>query len=126
VHCHSKNELYFSHDHRLYVFLGDVDRIYADLQYSPFSEQLFGPSIGRNSPDALVLLINHLDSLLPGIRLKSRLLALDHPTHQKIADVLASDGLPFVSLFFVQSDRWTLPPFPRPPQRFSLEHPAKV
>jgi hypothetical protein len=58
-----------------------------------FAEELYGPALGRGSPGTIRALINHLDDLLPGIRLKERLISLDNITHQKIADALSVDGL---------------------------------
>ncbi|KAF8650024.1 hypothetical protein AX16_005462 [Volvariella volvacea WC 439] len=55
-------------------------------------DELYGPPVGTESPRGLQSLISRLDSLLPGIRLKDRLCALDPLTHQSIADYLGSNG----------------------------------
>ncbi|GBE90107.1 hypothetical protein SCP_1801310 [Sparassis crispa] len=55
-------------------------------------DELYGPHIGTETPRGLSVLINHLDTLLPGIRLKERLYALKDVTHQHIADMLGADG----------------------------------
>ena len=44
------------------------------------------------------LLVARLDSLLPGIRLESRLLSLNNLTHQKIANVLAENGISYLNI----------------------------
>ncbi|KAL6301507.1 hypothetical protein BKA93DRAFT_919725 [Sparassis latifolia] len=56
------------------------------------ADELYGPHIGTETPRGLSVLINHLDMLLPGIRLKERLYALKDVTHQHIADMLGADG----------------------------------
>ncbi|KAF9027143.1 hypothetical protein BDZ89DRAFT_1067141 [Hymenopellis radicata] len=53
---------------------------------------LYGPSIGPESPRGLNILIEKLDALLPGIRLKKRLSSLSPSTHQGVADYLAEFG----------------------------------
>ena len=58
----------------------------------PFADDLFGPSIGTESPRGIKTLVARLDDLLPGIRLKEKLDALESATHQQIVDTLASDG----------------------------------
>jgi hypothetical protein len=56
------------------------------------ADELYGPLIGTESPGDINRLIARLDSLLPGIRLKARLLELNCPTHQEIANILADNG----------------------------------
>ncbi|TFK63706.1 hypothetical protein BDN72DRAFT_927378 [Pluteus cervinus] len=55
-------------------------------------EELYGPSIGTETPRGLKTLICRLDALLPGIRLRERLLALPKLSHQTIADFLGDNG----------------------------------
>ncbi|KAG7444695.1 uncharacterized protein BT62DRAFT_951706 [Guyanagaster necrorhizus] len=54
---------------------------------------LYGPPIGPESPRGLSILIDRLDTLLPGIRLKERLGALQNKSHQGITDYLGEHGL---------------------------------
>lgn len=54
---------------------------------------LYGPPIGPESPRGLGILIDRLDTLLPGIRLKVRLGALRDKSHQGIADYMGEHGL---------------------------------
>ncbi|KAJ7628450.1 hypothetical protein FB45DRAFT_867514 [Roridomyces roridus] len=56
-------------------------------------DELYGPPIGTESPRGLKPLIQHLDALMPGIRLKERLTKLPEPSHQAIADFLGDNGL---------------------------------
>ena len=44
-------------------------------------------------PLALATIVSRLNYLLPGIRIKEKLLSLDTLSHQSIADVLGSDGI---------------------------------
>ncbi|KAH8101836.1 hypothetical protein BXZ70DRAFT_79817 [Cristinia sonorae] len=55
-------------------------------------DELYGPPIGTESPRGLKSLISRIDALLPGVRLKEKLFALDASSHQRIADVLSMDG----------------------------------
>lgn len=54
--------------------------------------KLYGPRLGPETPQSLAILYEHLEFLLPGIRLKERLNSIKDPTHQKIVDFLAADG----------------------------------
>ncbi|KZT02534.1 uncharacterized protein LAESUDRAFT_738637 [Laetiporus sulphureus 93-53] len=55
-------------------------------------DELYGPPVGTESPRGISGLISRLDAMLPGMRLKERLYALEALTHQRIADMLAIDG----------------------------------
>lgn len=56
-------------------------------------DELYGSPIGTESPCGINPLIERLDYLFPGTRLKDRLLVLDDLSHQGIADFLASHGV---------------------------------
>ncbi|KAF9818789.1 hypothetical protein IEO21_02569 [Rhodonia placenta] len=55
-------------------------------------DELYGPPIGTETPRGINTLVARLDVLLPGIRLKERLYALEVLNHQRVADILAIDG----------------------------------
>ncbi|KZT73548.1 hypothetical protein DAEQUDRAFT_662157 [Daedalea quercina L-15889] len=55
-------------------------------------DELYGPPVGAETPRSMNALAMRLDALLPGIRLKERLRALNADSHQHIADILALDG----------------------------------
>lgn len=54
--------------------------------------ELRGEEIGSETPRSLRVLSQHLDSLLPGIRLLERLSDIPDLDHQKIVNVLAEGG----------------------------------
>ncbi|KAL0945349.1 hypothetical protein HGRIS_000847 [Hohenbuehelia grisea] len=56
-------------------------------------EEFYGTPAGTESPRGIKAFIATLDELIPGIRLKDRLLELDNPTHQRIATLLGMHGL---------------------------------
>ncbi|KAJ7765843.1 hypothetical protein DFH07DRAFT_810015 [Mycena maculata] len=56
-------------------------------------DELYGPPIGTESPRGLKPLLQHLDALMPGIRLQDRLSKLPNLDHQAIADFLGDNGL---------------------------------
>ncbi|KAF8155373.1 hypothetical protein K438DRAFT_357150 [Mycena galopus ATCC 62051] len=56
-------------------------------------DELYGPPIGTESPRGLKPLIERLDSMMPGIRLRARLSKLADLSHQSIADFLGENGL---------------------------------
>ncbi|KAJ7651061.1 hypothetical protein FB45DRAFT_1018418 [Roridomyces roridus] len=56
-------------------------------------DELFGPRIGAETPRALKSFIQHLDNMMPGIRLRERLSNLPELDHQTIADFLGENGL---------------------------------
>lgn len=74
---------------------GELEHVIYDRMqlYTPCVDDLYGPPIGTESPRGINNLIHRLDRLLPGIRLKEKLNALDATSHQRIADILALDGL---------------------------------
>ncbi|CAL1715860.1 unnamed protein product [Somion occarium] len=55
-------------------------------------DELYGPQIGTETPRGLDALISRLANVLPGVRLKEKLRALDANTHQRIVDILSMDG----------------------------------
>ena len=57
------------------------------------SVELRGQIIGSETPRSLRVLSEHLDSLLPGIRLLERLSDILDLDHQKIVNILAEGGL---------------------------------
>lgn len=54
--------------------------------------ELRGQRIGSETPRSLRVLSEHLDSLLPGIRLLERLSDIADLDHQKIVNMLAEGG----------------------------------
>ena len=54
--------------------------------------ELRGQRIGSETPRSLRTLSEHLDSLLPGIRLLERLSDIPDLDHQKIVNILAEGG----------------------------------
>jgi len=54
--------------------------------------ELRGQRIGSETPRSLRVLSEHLDSLLPGIRLLERLSDISGLDHQKIVNILAEGG----------------------------------
>ena len=54
--------------------------------------ELRGQIIGSETPRSLLVLSEHLDSLLPGIRLLERLSDIPDLDHQKIVNILAEGG----------------------------------
>ena len=54
--------------------------------------ELRGQRIGSETPRSLRFLSEHLDSLLPGIRLLERLSDIPDLDHQKIVNILAEGG----------------------------------
>lgn len=56
------------------------------------TDELYGPAVGTETPRGVKNLIDRLDAVLPGIRLRDRLLALDNPSHQCIVDFLGKNG----------------------------------
>ena len=54
--------------------------------------ELRGQRIGSETPRSLYVLSQHLDSLLPGIRLLERLSDIPDLDHQKIVNILAEGG----------------------------------
>lgn len=54
--------------------------------------ELRGQRIGSETPRSLRVLSEHLDSLLPGIRLLERLSDIPDLDHQKIVNILAEGG----------------------------------
>jgi len=54
--------------------------------------ELRGQRIGPETPRSLSVLSEHLDSLLPGIRLSERLSDIPDLDHQKIVNILAEGG----------------------------------
>lgn len=54
--------------------------------------ELRGQRIGSETPRSLRVLSEHLDSLLPGIRLLERLTNIPDLDHQKIVNILAEGG----------------------------------
>ena len=54
--------------------------------------ELRGQRIGSETPRSLRVLSEHLDSLLPGIRLLERLTDIPDLDHQKIVNILAEGG----------------------------------
>ncbi|KAJ6489068.1 hypothetical protein C8R45DRAFT_901995 [Mycena sanguinolenta] len=73
-------------------------------------DELYGPPIGTESPRGLKPLIERLDSLMPGIRLRERLLKLPDLSHQAITDFLGQNGLFNVRVltFLRTSEIWRL------------------
>lgn len=59
------------------------------------TDELYGPSIGTETPRGLDRFISSLVNLLPGIRLRERLKTLGISDHQQIADFLATEGSEF-------------------------------
>ena len=55
--------------------------------------ELRGQRIGSETPRSLYILSEHLDFLLPGIRLLERLSDIPDLDHQKIVNILAEGGL---------------------------------
>jgi hypothetical protein len=66
--------------------------------YIPRIDELYGLPIGTESPRGITPLIDRLDRLFPGTRLKDRLSALEDLSHQGIVDFLASNGA-YASIF---------------------------
>jgi hypothetical protein len=64
-------------------------RIYA---YIRGIDELYGSPIGTESPRGIKPLIDRLDYIFPGTRLKDRLLMLEDLSHQGIVDFLTSNG----------------------------------
>ncbi|KAJ7505587.1 hypothetical protein B0H11DRAFT_1850811 [Mycena galericulata] len=56
-------------------------------------DEFYGPPVGTESPRGLKPLLQRLDDLMPGIRLKERLSKLPDLCHQVIADFLGDNGL---------------------------------
>ncbi len=56
-------------------------------------DELYGPPIGTETPRGLNRFVSTLVGVLPGIRLREKLNALDLSDHQRIADFLAAEGL---------------------------------
>ena len=54
--------------------------------------ELRGQRIGPETPRSLRVLSEHLDSLLPGIRLLERLSDIPDLDHQQIVNILAEGG----------------------------------
>ena len=54
--------------------------------------ELRGQMIGSETPRSLRALSEHLDNLLPGIRLLERLSDIPDLDHQQIANILAEGG----------------------------------
>ncbi|KAJ7202748.1 hypothetical protein B0H12DRAFT_1330755 [Mycena haematopus] len=73
-------------------------------------DELYGPPIGTESPRGLKPLIERLDSLMPGIRLRERLSKLPDLSHQAIADFLGENGLLNIRVltFLRTSEIWRL------------------
>lgn len=76
--------------------------------YAHILDELYGPSIGPESPRGIQSFIKRLESLLPGIRLKERLSRLHDLTHQTITDFLADNGK-FVQLPLLPRFRMAIP-----------------
>ncbi|KAF7965926.1 hypothetical protein HWV62_14438 [Athelia sp. TMB] len=55
-------------------------------------DELYGPRLGTETPGGLRQLIDTLDRILPGTRVKNRFSTLENLTHQDIADVLGDNG----------------------------------
>ncbi|KAJ7239395.1 hypothetical protein B0H12DRAFT_1189995 [Mycena haematopus] len=73
-------------------------------------DELYGPPIGTESPRGLKPLIERLDSLMPGIRLRERLSKLPDLSHQAITDFLGDNGLLNIRVltFLRTSEIWRL------------------
>ncbi|KAL4264542.1 hypothetical protein AB1N83_005057 [Pleurotus pulmonarius] len=56
-------------------------------------DALRGPVTGTETPRGIKSFIEHLDSLMPGIRLKERICALSELSHQSIVDFLGNHAL---------------------------------
>ncbi|KAF7327329.1 hypothetical protein MKEN_00310400 [Mycena kentingensis (nom. inval.)] len=56
-------------------------------------DELYGPAIGTESPRGIKPFIDRIDAMMPGIRLKERLMKLPTQSHQAIADYLGQSGL---------------------------------
>ncbi|KAG6812249.1 hypothetical protein H0H92_003705 [Tricholoma furcatifolium] len=63
------------------------------LRLRDLQERYFGPSIGTESTRDILAFIDVLDGILPGIRLKERLLRLPIISHQSIIDFLGVNEL---------------------------------
>ncbi|KAJ7595501.1 hypothetical protein C8J56DRAFT_1115426 [Mycena floridula] len=55
-------------------------------------EHLYGSAVGAETPGGLNQLVDRLASLMPGVRLKERLEALEDHSHQGMADFLGHNG----------------------------------
>lgn len=55
-------------------------------------DELYGPPVGSETPTGMKRLVSCLDSILPGIRLQERILALPKLNHQTIATYLGQCG----------------------------------
>ncbi|CCM06606.1 uncharacterized protein FIBRA_08885 [Fibroporia radiculosa] len=71
---------------------GDMTKAKMGRRLRALEDELYGYPVGTETPRGIKSLVARLDVLLPGIRLKERLYALDIITHQRIAEVLAVDG----------------------------------
>ncbi|KIM85071.1 hypothetical protein PILCRDRAFT_380395 [Piloderma croceum F 1598] len=60
--------------------------------YMRYTDELYGPHLGSETPRGLKQLVHVLDQILPGIGVKKRFYILDNLTHQKIVDVLGNNG----------------------------------
>jgi hypothetical protein len=56
-------------------------------------DALYGPPIGPETPGGITALIERLESLMPGIRIRERLIALGEKSHQSIVEFLGTHGL---------------------------------
>lgn len=70
----------------------DTVQLQFKFRIRALEDELYGSPIGTESPCGINPLIERLDYLFPGTRLKDRLLVLDDLSHQGIADFLASHG----------------------------------
>lgn len=60
--------------------------------YAHYTDELYGPPLGSETPRGLTQFVRLLDQILPGIGVKKRFYFLGSLTHQKIADILGNNG----------------------------------
>ncbi|KDQ25414.1 hypothetical protein PLEOSDRAFT_1106343 [Pleurotus ostreatus PC15] len=79
---------------RIRILEGPVAFCVAGIQtICAYIDALRGPVTGTETPRGIKSFIEHLDSLMPGIRLKDRIYALSELSHQGILDFLGNHGL---------------------------------
>jgi hypothetical protein len=60
--------------------------------YMRYTDELYGPHLGSETPRGIKQLVHVLDQMLPGIGVKKRFCIIDRLTYQKIVDVLGNNG----------------------------------
>ena len=60
--------------------------------YMRYTDELYGPHLGSETPRGIKQLVHVLDQMLPGIGVKKRFYIIERLTHQKIVDVLGNNG----------------------------------